>query len=205
MKGFKVASVVTLFACGVSVVTAKEDTVEVQKQILDIYTEFLQIVKSGVDDKKMIEFSTKNMDTDAISKRFCGANNEKLINTIIKFLIWRLKTEAIQSVSDYSLDKNMKTITKAKTTEVKCQLIKKGTDPVNMTITFTKDNGKLGKIREIKLLEIPLIEGAKVPMKKYFETKGIKIEQIKTPSERAEKCCEALDDFMKQNKRDAKK
>ncbi len=166
-----------------------------------IYPEFMDIVNAGADEVKMTAFAEKNMDTAAISKRFCGANNDKLIKTIIKFLIWRLKTEAIQSVKDYSLDNNMQAISRGKMVEVKCKLNKKASDPVNMTVSFSKDGSELGKIREIKVLEIPLIEGAKTPMKKYFEANGIKIDAIKNPDERAEKCCLALDDFIKGHKK----
>lgn len=178
-----------------------EPRAEVEKsamnKVREIYPEFIDIVKAGANEKTMTNFAEKNMDTTAISKRFCGADNAKLVKTIIKFLIWRLKTEAIQSVKDYSLDDNMKAISKSKIVEVKCKLNKKATDPINMTVAFAINGKNLGKIREIKVLEIPLIESAKTPMKKYFESNGIKIDAIKNPNARAEKCCLALEDFIK--------
>ena len=167
-----------------------------KERVKTIYPEFIEIVNSGADESKMIAFAEKSMDTDAISKRFCGAKSDKLIKSIIKFLIWRLKTEAIQSVKDYTLDDTVKAVNKGKIVEVKCRLLKKASDPVNMTVTFSKSANNLGKIREIKVLEIPLIEGAKMPMKKYFQENGIKIDAIKNPDERAEKCCLALDAFI---------
>ena len=149
----------------------------------------------------MTDFAKRNMDTAAISKRFCGADNEKLIKTIIKFLIWRLKTEAIQSVKEYTLDDNMQAVSKSKIVEVKCKLNKKASDPINMTVAFSMKGKNLGKIREIKVLEIPLIESAKTPMKKYFESKGIKIDAIKDPNERANQCCSGLEYFITNHKK----
>ena len=180
---------------------AASEKVAIEKQakdkVTEIYPQFIKIVNDGANEATMMSFAQDNMDTAAISKRFCGANNEQLINSIIKFLIWRLKTEAIQSVKDYKLSPNMQSVAKTKIVEVKCKLNKSASEEVNMTIIFSKNGSTLGKIREIKILEIPLIEGAKTPMKKYFESNGIKIEAIKDASIRAQKCCEALDDFIK--------
>ena len=200
---FLCSEIVTGSCLNEAVASAERSSVEdsARGKVKAIYPEFLDIVNAGADEVKMTAFAEKNMDTAAISKRFCGANNDKLIKTIIKFLIWRLKTEAIQSVKDYSLDSNMQAISKGKTVEVRCKLNKKASDPVNMTVLFSKDGANLGKVREIKDLEIPLIEGAKTPMKKYFEANGIKIDAIKNPEERAEKCCLALDDFIKGHKK----
>ena len=172
-----------------------------KEQISVIYPQFIQIVKDGADESKMMTFAKKNMDTVAISKRFCGTNNEKLIKSIIKFLLWRLKTEAIQSVRGYTLSPDMKSVAKKKIVEVKCKLNNASSEDVNMTVIFSKNGSTLGKIREIKILEIPLIEGAKTPMKKYFESNGIKIEAIKDAGKRAQKCCEALEDFIRSHKK----
>lgn len=207
IKNFRVATV-TLFslvfagiAGELNIAKSAVPSAEVEKsavnKVKEIYPEFIDIVKAGANEITMTNFAEKNMDTTAISKRFCGAGNEKLVRTIIKFLIWRLKTEAIQSVKDYSLSDNIKAISKSKMVEVKCKLNKKATDPINMTVAFSINGKNLGKIREIKVLEIPLIESAKTPIKKYFESNGIKIDAIKNPEERAEKCCLALEDFIK--------
>ena len=204
---------VSVFLCSASVidthlnrVLAKSLTIEevAKDRIKTIYPEFIGIVNSGADENKMLAFAEKNMDTNAISKRFCGTKNDKLVKSIIKFLIWRLKTEAIQSVKDYALDDNVKAVSKGKIVEVKCKLLKKASDPVNMTVTFSKNAEELGKIREIKVLEIPLIEGAKTPMKKFFEENGIKIDAITNPAERAEKCCLALEAFINGHKKKTK-
>ena len=170
-------------------------------KVKEIYPEFINIVKAGANESTMTDFAKRNMDTAAISKRFCGADNEKLIKTIIKFLIWRLKTEAIQSVKEYTLDDNMQAVSKSKIVEVKCKLNKKASDPINMTVAFSMKGKNLGKIREIKVLEIPLIESAKTPMKKYFESKGIKIDAIKDPNERANQCCSGLEYFITNHKK----
>ena len=187
---------------------AESNKAEIEKlakeKVKGIYPEFINIVKNGANESTMTEFAKRNMDTTAISKRFCGTDNEKLVKTIIKFLIWRLKTEAIQSVKEYSLDDNMQAVSKSKIVEVKCKLNKKTSDPINMTIAFSTNGENLGKIREIKVLEIPLIESAKTPMKKYFESKGIKIDAIKDPNERAEKCCLGLEDFITTHKKGSK-
>ena len=156
------------------------------------YPEFIQIVKDGAGESEITAFAMKNMDTEAISKSFCGANSDKLVKAIIKFLIWRLKTEATQSVKDYTLDENMQSLYKGKHFEVRCKLIKKGSDPVNMVVILSEN----GTIVEIKIFELPIIDGAKTVMKKYFESHGIKINTIKNPADRAEKCCEALEDFI---------
>lgn len=189
-------------------VQAETGNVETEKAAKDkvksIYPEFIDIVKAGANENTMTDFAKRNMDTQAISQRFCGTNNNKLVKTIIRFLIWRLKTEAIQTVKDYSLDENMQAVVKSKIVEVKCKLNKKASDPINMTVAFSIDGKTLGKIREIKVLEIPLIEGAKTPMKKYFEAKGIKIDAIKNPDERADKCCLALEDFIKNHSKGVK-
>ena len=107
-------------------------------------------------------------------------------------MIWRLKTEAIQSVKDYTLDENMQSLYKGKHFEVRCKLIKKGSDPVNMVVILSEN----GTIVEIKIFELPIIDGAKTVMKKYFEGQGVKINAIKNADDRAEKCCEALKDFI---------
>ena len=217
MKGkfkMRIGSVLGIMLAGAltetcfNVALAEFNKAEIEKsakeKVKEIYPEFIDIVKAGANENTMTDFAKRNMDTTAISKRFCGADNEKLVKTIIKFLIWRLKTEAIQSVKEYSLDDNMQAVSKSKIVEVKCKLNKKASDPINMTVAFSINGKNLGKIREIKVLEIPLIEGAKTPMKKYFESNGIKIDAIKDPNERAKQCCLGLEDFIKNHKKGEK-
>ncbi len=210
----KLGAVLTIMLAGAvtyicfNAAQAESGKAEIEKsakaKVKEIYPEFINIVKAGANENTMTNFAKRNMDTAAISKRFCGADNEKLVKTIIKFLIWRLKTEAIQSVKEYTLDGNMQAVSKSKIVEVKCKLSKKTSDPINMTVAFSMNGKNLGKIREIKVLEIPLIESAKTPMKKYFESKGIKIDAIKDPNERAEKCCLGLEDFITNHKKGGK-
>ncbi len=186
-----------------AIASSQENSIEkeAESKVKEIYPEFIKIVKNGANESEITAFAERNMDTVAISKRFCGAKNDKLIKTIIKFLIWRLKTEAIQTVTDYSLGDGMKSISKGKKVSVKCMLKKQATDPVEMIVTFSKNGDKLGKIVELVVVSIPLIEGARTPIKKYFEGKGIKINTIKDPAKRAQLSCDALEDFIKNHAR----
>jgi hypothetical protein len=93
----------------------------------------------------------------------------------------------------------MQSVVKKSGIEVKC-VLKGQSDEVQMTVVFSKTAAALGGIREIVLLGIPLVEGAKVPIKTYFEKNGLKMKSMK-PKERAAKMCVALDEFIKQNAR----
>ena len=174
-----------------------ETTTAAENKVKSMYPEFMELVKNGVNEAELTKFAKKNFDTEAISKRFCGEKNDKLIKTIIKFLIWRLKTEALQSVKGYILEDEIQSIDKGKSVCAKCKL-KGKTDTINMNVIFSKFGKTIGNITELVILEIPLIEGAKVPMKKYFEENGIKINKLK-PAERAEKSCFALEEFIQEN------
>ena len=171
-----------------------------ENKVKAMYPEFIKLVEKGASESEMMTFFTKNFDTDAISKNFCGIVDKKLIESIGRFLIWRLKTEAIQVVKDYELkDNSFRCADKSKTVSLKCVLDKKS-ETVEMTVVFSKDKGTLGAIREVIVLNIPLMDGAKTVMKKYFENNGLKINSLKA-EERAAKCCEALEDFIKTNDR----
>lgn len=176
---------------------SQEARTAAENKVKSMYPEFMELVKNGVNESELTKFAEKEFDTTAISKRFCGEENDKLIKTIIKFLIWRLKTEAIQSVKDYVLEDEMQSLDKGTSVCVKCKL-KGKSDTINMNIIFSKSGSAIDGIKEIIILEIPLFEGAKVPMKKYFEGNGIKINKL-TPSERAEEICLALDEFIQDN------
>ena len=186
--------------CVASEVSALRETAE--KRVKDIYPKFISLVQAGVQEDDMLQFAGEHMDAVSISKRFCGAENDALFKSIVKFLTWRLKTEAIQSVRSYQLHDNMQSVVKKTGVEVKC-VLKGQSDEVQMTVVFSKKATSLGGIREIILLGIPLIEGAKVPIKAYFEKNGLKMKSMK-PKERAEKMCTALDEFIKQNARGSK-
>lgn len=172
-----------------------------EKKVREIYPKFVSIVKNGADEGEITEFANKELDTVAISKRFCGAKNEKLIQSIIDFLIWRLKTEAIQSVKEYELAESLTAVEKNNRVDVRCNLNKKGEEPANMTITFTKVDGSLKGIVEMTVLTIPLIEGIKTIVNKFCEKNGIKMNSLKSPEKRAEVCISAIKSFIKSNPR----
>lgn len=171
--------------------------ISAETKIKEIYPKFITLIDKGAKEQDMTDFALNNLDTDAISKNFCGEANKKLTESLIKFLLWRLKTEALQSVKEYKLGDNFQVVEKKSTVSVKCLLNGK-TDTVDMTILFSKNGSELGKIREIIVLNIPLIDGAKSVMRKYYEKNGIKINSL-SPSERANKGCEALNNFIKEN------
>ncbi|MDR0942171.1 MAG: hypothetical protein LBM19_00950 [Holosporales bacterium] len=178
---------------------ASDISQQAKDKVREVYPKFLKIVEQGADEKDMTKFFENNFDTAAISKRFCGVMDSRLVNSIVRFLLWRLRTEAIQTVKSYKLSDNITAIEKANSVHVKCSLIGSN-DTVEMTAVFTKNQEALGKIKEIVVLSIPLIEGVSAILRSYFENNGIKINQIKEPKERARKCVEAIDDFLTKNK-----
>ena len=169
----------------------------VEGKIKTMYPEFIDLVSKGANEQSMMKFALTNLDTIAISKSFCGEKNDKLIESLVKFLLWRLKTATLQTVKEYKLGNEFHVIEKKSTVSGKCVLNGKN-DNVDMSVIFSKDGKNLGKIREIIVLNIPLIDGAKSVMRKYYEKNGIKINSL-TPDQRAEKGCEALDNFVREN------
>lgn len=168
-----------------------------ENKIKEMYPEFINLVEKGANEQSMMKFALNNLDTTAISKNFCGEKNDKLIESLVNFLLWRLKTATLQAVKEYKLGSNFHTVEKNSTLSTKCILNGKN-DNVDMSVIFSKDGSNLGKIREIIVLNIPLIDGAKSVMRKYFEKNGIKINAL-TSNERAKRCREALDNFVKEN------
>lgn len=170
-----------------------------ENKIKKMYPEFISLVNKGTNEKSMMKFALDNLDTAEISKNFCGEKNDKLIESLVNFLLWRLKTATLQTVKEYKLGDDFHVVEKKSTISVKCVLNGKN-DNVDMSVIFSKEGNNIGKIREIIVLNIPLIDGAKSVMRKYYEQKGIKINAL-TASQRAEKGCEALDTFVKENAR----
>ena len=168
-----------------------------ENRIKEMYPEFINLVNEGANKNSMMKFALDNLDTTAISKNFCGEKNDKLIESLVNFLLWRLKTATLQTVKEYKLGNDFYITEKKSTISVKCVLNGKN-DNVDMVVIFSKNGLNLGKIREIIVLNIPLIDGAKSVMRKYYEKNGIKINAL-PPKERAQKGCEALDNFVKEN------
>jgi len=170
-----------------------------KNKIKEMYPKFISLVNEGANEQSMMKFALENLDTIAISKNFCGEKNDKLVGALVNFLLWRLKTATLQTVKEYKLGNDFHVVEKKSTVSVKCVLNGKS-DNVDMSVIFSKEGENIGKIREIIVLNIPLIDGAKSVMRKYYERKGIKINAL-TASQRAEKGCEALDTFVKENAR----
>lgn len=177
---------------------------EAEKKVKEMYPKFMEIVNLGAKDSEIMDFAKNNMDKSTISKHFCGAENDRVFEAIVNFLTWRLKGEAIQSVKEYKLGDTMRTTESGNKVKVECKLNGTG-DPVNMIVIFSKSGNKLGKICEIMILGLPLVDGAKQPVQKYIDgenqdKKRIDLKKLAI-SERVNVICKALDEFTKSNAR----
>lgn len=182
---------------------AQDNIATVKQKVKYQYGEFTTIVEKRPSKPAISKFFGKHFDTPSISKRFCGTKNDDLIDGLVGFLLWRLETEAIQAVKQYKLSDNMSVVNKGKTIIVNCRLTKPGADPVEMKVIFSKNpDGSVGKVMELVVVGIELINGAGVIMKKYFEEKNINIKK-ETPTKRAEYCVEALNKFIEEHKTEA--
>jgi len=178
----------------------------IEKQAIDrvtlLYPEFINLVKNGANNDEMTEFFKKTFDIKQISIKLCGTESEKVIETVVKFLLWRLKTESIQSVKNYELDKEM-SVNPGKTgISLYCKLNSKTSKPVEMKVIFSAKGNVLGKATELEVLGIPLIKGIKAPIGQFFEKNGLKINDMRE-EERPERIKEAIDDFIANNSKDS--
>ena len=187
---------------------------EAEKRVPSAFNEFKRIINGGAEKNDLVKFFHEQFDVDAIVGRFCGKKDSESEKAFKKFeksledlLVWRLKTEALQTVKKCKIDGNNVRATDKGTTYISASLnLTRGedTDPIDMEVIFSKKGGKLGKIIDLVILKIQLIESACNIINSYFEEHGIKTRSL-TAKERAEKSAEALDDFVKRNAREKSK
>lgn len=159
-----------------------------------MWPELLTIVESGANAAKLTDFIKKYMDLDAIAKSFCNGTSTKFNEAFIDFLICRFKGEALTQVKGYSLDERMNVVNKGNRVEVHLRLVKDGVDPVNGVAIF-----KNGKLVELMVLNIPVVESARTVTKKYCETEKIQFRAIKDVQKRVDVYRDALSAFCNQN------
>jgi hypothetical protein len=187
---------------GCSGVIAEEDAKLKSKAKADVgsvYAEFRNIIDEKADDQRMESFFRNHFDTAVISKRFCGKDDANLVSAVAKYLIWRLKSEALQQVPGYNLMENKAVVLKDSSVSVQCKLehSEQKSNVVELTIVYVRNGTDLGKVKEIIIIGLPLIEGLSAIMKKYFEENKISINSIKNADERAAKCVLAINDHLK--------
>ena len=119
-----------------------------ENKIKEMYPEFISLVNEGANEQSMMKFALENLDTIAISKNFCGEKNDKLVESLVNFLLWRLKTATLQTVKEYKLGNDFHVVEKKSTVSVRCVLNGKS-DNVDMSVIFSKEGENIGKIREI--------------------------------------------------------
>lgn len=172
---------------------------QAKNAVKTMYPAFMNLINEGATKESTAAFFKEYFDTSAIYTSFCGKPNPSFEGPLIDFLLWRLSTATLQKVKQYSLGNNFQVISnKSKIITVKCVLEAAKDDEVELEVIFSKSEGKLGKVVEVRVLSIPLIGSAKSVMGKYYESKGIKINAL-PPEERAQKGCAALEDFLKAN------
>jgi hypothetical protein len=171
--------------------TEKTLETEAKTQVKHIYT---KLSEANKDIKTIIK---DYLDVAEISKRFCGEENRDFKDALTEYLMKRFESEAIQKIEGHPLKDEMSVIKKEKTIVVKCKLKAEDGDDIDMTVIFTTKGEILGKIKEVIILNLPIIDGIRTILKTYFDKSKIKINEIKDPSKRAEKCVEALKDTIK--------
>ena len=176
--------------------TLSESSMERTKEL---WGRFKTLVKKGSNESEMEEFFKEVFNDAAISKRFCGKESAKVTKAVVKFLLWRLKSQAIQSVNGYDLQEEMSATEKPKTLYLKTMLNKKNENPIELTVVYSKKGKELGKAVEVIVVGIPLIEGFYSVIKKYLEKQGKSLSSFKTVEEREDVVVKAADDFIASN------
>ena len=153
--------------------------VNYETKVANIFDEFKTMIKNKASDDEIESFFIKYFDVNAISKNFCGTVSQDVIDSIAKYLIWRLRSEAIQKVSKTKLGKVLATVKKGKSIL--------GENSMKLGVWFNKESSK---ITELDILSIELISGAKAMIKKN----GIddKVLKSKTEAERAKLISDTL-------------
>ncbi|MBQ8651217.1 MAG: hypothetical protein IJ481_01670 [Alphaproteobacteria bacterium] len=161
--------------------------VNYETKVANIFDEFKTMIKNKASDDEIESFFIKYFDVNAISKNFCGTVSQDVIDSIAKYLIWRLRSEAIQKVSKTKLGKVLATVKKGKSILVNGSLHVEGENSMKLGVWFNKESSK---ITELDILSIELISGAKAMIKKN----GIddKVLKSKTEAERAKLISDTL-------------
>lgn len=151
---------------------------EISKQAKDVvlaaYPKLIDIVENGALDKSLESFSDEYVDLTAIANTICK-DGEKIVPSLKKYFIARFRSEAIQKITGYNINKNMQVIDDESFVKVRAMLISKTdkTDKVQMIVTMPKANGSVKQFSELEIMSIPLSQGAKVVVQKYCSDNNV--------------------------------
>ncbi|MDR2458608.1 MAG: hypothetical protein LBD43_00735 [Holosporales bacterium] len=139
---------------------------------------------------------TKYVNLPGLNKKLCGGFNPQLGDAVCRYLLRLLNTDAVKKAQGYQMDSAMR-VTKASdgTIKVTGRLVKASNDPIPVVIIF--DTNLM--VVEVEVAGVPLVVGIRSILRKYFEAHSIRINEIKNPAERATKCTEAIEDFLRNN------
>jgi hypothetical protein len=142
--------------------------------------------RPGLETAK--EIFTENIDLPGISMKLCGTVSEALIDVVCLYLYRLVGTDVVKKVQGYELGRGMRVARIAAGTRAAGRLEKDGSEPIPVTIIFNSEM----KVAEVEVAGVPLIGGIRAVLTKYFDASGIRINEIKDPTERAKKCVDGI-------------
>jgi hypothetical protein len=207
LKNFVNATLICFFFCSflaevfVSNAVAGESeeskvVLEAKRKVKSMYSELQMLAKTGASGENVAEFLTKHFDVAVIAKRFGIEWNLDFQKSLAKFLHWRFKNDAVKTVTTAILGENFAVTEKKSSVIVRGNLSSEETT-VNFTAIFVLDQ-TLGKLKELIIVGIPLIEGITSIIGKYCEKHGLNPQKM-TSAERDKVFRKAINCFLAGN------
>jgi hypothetical protein len=170
---------------------------DAKNRVNGMYLELQKLAGKGANVKGVESFLKSYFDCYVIAKRFGIEDSLEFQQSLAKFLYWRFKNEAMKTIVSATLGENFAVTEKKESVVVKGSL-SSGETAVDVTVIFVKLKNALGKVKEVVVVGIPLIEGITPVISKYCEKQKIRIKEL-TPDERGKVFKEAIDGFVAAN------
>ncbi|MDR2666777.1 MAG: hypothetical protein LBB34_01500 [Holosporales bacterium] len=172
---------------------------QAKSKVKEMYARLQKLASMSADVESMESFLNDHFDVQAIAKRFGVERNTEFEKSLAKFFSWRFKNEAMKAVASTVLGENFLVTEKKRSVVVKGSL-GSGETAIEFIVIFviTEQKEALGKVKEIIVVGIPLIEGLTSITSKYCKENKINFKKL-APAERCNVIKNAIDNFLANN------